>query len=139
MKREKQRRWRLRTLAVAGVVAFACPVLFVVPACNGDCEVKTCDMFGGSVSVTFTKCYAGVSPIETTLEDPNGNQFFDCTDPPGGTCTEATVTAESNYCYTHQGSSGTTTGGGNGAGASNSGGPGPSATVTTGGTGVDGG
>jgi hypothetical protein len=66
--------------------------------CGGNCREKTCADFNGSSARTFTKCYYGAGPIETTLIDPQGKTFYDCTDSPGDTCTEATVDAEFNYC-----------------------------------------
>ncbi|MFT3769269.1 MAG: hypothetical protein QM820_27840 [Minicystis sp.] len=78
--------------------------LGITPACGGggSCTVKDCAQFGGTGSVTFTKCYFGVAPIQTTLEDAKGNVFFDCTDASvSETCTESTVDAEFNYCSAH--------------------------------------
>lgn len=74
--------------------------LGIAPACGGgSCLIKDCADFGGTSGVKFTKCYSGISPIQTTLEDPKGNVFFDCTDASvTETCTGATVDAEYDYC-----------------------------------------
>ena len=68
---------------------------------SGDCRSVTCAEIAGSLSnngKSFTKCYRGVAPIETTIEDESGNVIYDCTDGSDSTCTEATVNAEFAYC-----------------------------------------
>jgi hypothetical protein len=74
-------------------------------SCGGaddSCLQKSCADFGGSASVGFTKCYSGVGPLRTQLEDADGQVFFDCTDKSASdTCIEETVAAEEAYCAAH--------------------------------------
>src|SRR4051812_42494636 len=83
-----RRKFRRNALAACFAFSGVVVVLGASPSCGGNCEEVACSKFGGSASVTFTKCYFGAAPLETTLTDPSGDEFFDCTDPVGGTCTE---------------------------------------------------
>lgn len=68
---------------------------------NEDCDVKTCvDLASGRTTngKSYEKCYSGSSPMTVTLYDANGKNFFQCTDEPGKTCTEATVNTLFAYC-----------------------------------------
>lgn len=91
---------------VLGVKAAALVVLLMastasiyVEGCADNCDVHSCSEFDGATNQkTFTKCYYGISPMETVIEDEAGNEIYDCTDGATETCTGATVDAEFAYC-----------------------------------------
>lgn len=67
-----------------------------------DCEVRTCgeDLADGfdTNGKSYQRCFSGGTTITTTLVGDDGDVFFECTDQPGRTCTEASVDAQFAYC-----------------------------------------
>lgn len=81
----------------------ACAWSYSASACaTDDCERKRCAELGDGKLETngksYTKCYLGTDPLETSLEDEQGKVFFRCTDSPSHSCLAPSVDAMFAYC-----------------------------------------